>query len=467
MSSSDRIDIDITEKQLAFISTTSTEVLFGGAAGGGKSYAQVIDALLYALQYPGSKQIIFRKTYPELERSILRTMLSVYPRGKYVYGKQAHTFRFFNGSIIDCGYLQNESDVYNYQSAEYDVIRFDELTHFSEFIYIYMISRLRGANSFPKYVKSSTNPTGAGRVWVKERFVDIGEWGKEHSVVIGRRADGSEIISRRIFIPSKVFDNKFLMENDPDYISRLENLPESEKQGLLNGEWDYFEGQYFDEFRREDHVVTPFPIPKEWRRYRAIDYGLDMLACYWIAVDSMRNCYVYKEYCESNLPISKAAEAIIQHNGDDEIYLTLAPPDLWNRSQETGRSKALIFHENGVTLSKSNNDREAGWLSIKELMQKDANGECRLKIFSNCGKLIKHLPELQRDPKKPSDTLTEPHEITHSPDALRYFCIYWTNPAPEAPQKRVKYRPDQLEDYRNASADERIEIAKRIGGLPL
>jgi hypothetical protein len=228
------------------------------------------------------------------------------------------------------------------------------------------------------------------------------------------------------------------------------------------------EGQYFNEFRPADHVCEPFQIPKEWRRYRAFDYGLDMLACYWVAVDSQRRCYVYKELCESNLPISEAADKIKSMTEEDEnIYCTLAPPDMWSRSQETGRSKALIFDENGLSLTKSNNDREAGWLSIKELMQKDVNGECRLKIFSNCGKLIKHLPELQRDPKRPTDTMTEPHEITHSPDALRYFAIYWTRPAPEAPTKRVKYRPDQLEDYYNASPEERIIIAKRIGGLPL
>lgn len=462
------MDIDVTEKQLEFIEATATEVLFGGAAGGGKSYGQVVDAFLYAMQYAGSKQIIFRKTYPELERSILRTMLSVYPLGLYKYNQTQHTFKFKNKSIIDCGYLQNETDVYNYQSAEYDVIRFDELTHFSEFIYTYMLSRLRGANKFPKFMKSSTNPTGAGRVWVKERFVDIGDWNVPHEVVIRYRDDGTAVTGTRIFIPSKVFDNIFLLENDPEYVERLENLPEGERQGLLNGDWDYFEGQYFDEFDRNLHVCKPFVIPKDWRRYRVFDYGLDMLACYWVAVDSARNCYFYKELCESNLPISTAAKKILNFTNEDEkIYLTLAPPDMWGRSQETGKNKAILFDEAGLEITKSNNDREAGWLAVKELLKPDANGEARLHIFSNCKWLIKYLPELLRDEKKPTDCATEPHEITHSPDALRYFAIYWTNPAPEAAEKRVKYRPDELEDYRHASQAEKEIIIKRKGGKPL
>jgi hypothetical protein len=468
-SENNSIDLEITEKQQEFIEAEATEVLFGGAAGGGKSYGQVIDAMLYALKYPKSKQIIFRKTYPELERSILRTMLAVYPRGKYSYNQTAHTFTFINGSIIDCGYLQNETDVYNYQSAEYDVIRFDELTHFTNFTYTYMLSRLRGANGYPKYMKSSTNPTGAGRVWVKERFVDIGEWNKPHDVVIGYRPDGKPIISRRIFIPSKVYDNLFLMEKDPDYVMRLENLPDSEKQGLLNGEWDYFEGQYFEEFRREIHVCTPFAIPPEWRRYRVFDYGLDMLACYWVAVDNLHNCYFYRELCESDLPISTAAQKILDFTDENEnIYATLAPPDLWGRSQETGKGKDTLFYEAGLELTKSSNDREAGWLALKELMKPNADGVSRLHIFSNCKWLIKYLPELQRDEKHPTDCATEPHEITHSPDAARYFAIYWTRPAAAESDKRVKYRPDELEDYRNArTQEERDIIIKRKGGKPL
>ena len=227
-------------------------------------------------------------------------------------------------------------------------------------------------------------------------------------------------------------------------------------------------GQYFEEFDRRAHTCEPFPIPKEWRRYISIDYGLDMLAAYWIAVDSNNNAYVYREYCQSDLPISAAAKAINEMTPEDEsIYLRLAPPDLWNRSQETGKSKAFLFLESGLDLTKSNNDREAGWLAIKDLLQRDAEGNSRLHIFSNCEKLIRHLPELMRDPKKPTDTMTEPHDITHSPDALRYFAIYWTRPNEAPAPKRVRYRPDQLEDYYNASQDEREIIARRIGGHPL
>jgi phage terminase large subunit len=193
-----------------------------------------------------------------------------------------------------------------------------------------------------------------------------------------------------------------------------------------------------------------------------------MLACYWVAVDSLHNCYVYRELCESNLPISDAAKKILDYTPDgEEIYLTFAPPDLWNRSQETGRSKALIFGESGLNLTKSNNDREAGWLAIKELLQKDANGESRLHIFKQCTQLIRHLPELQRDPKKPTDTLTEPHEITHSPDALRYFAISYIYPTESQADKRVRYREDILQDYYRASPMEREMIEKRMGGKPL
>ena len=138
------LSLKVSPRQAEFIKTHATEVLFGGAAGGGKSYGQLIDALLYALRYPGSKQLIFRRTYPDLEKSLIRVSLGLYPQSIYSYNASTHTGRFKNGSLIDFGYSASENDVYQYQSAEYDVIRFDELTHFTEFQYVYMLSRLRG-----------------------------------------------------------------------------------------------------------------------------------------------------------------------------------------------------------------------------------------------------------------------------------------------------------------------------------
>ncbi|MCQ2386133.1 MAG: terminase family protein, partial [Clostridia bacterium] len=410
--------LTVTRRQRDFILAKETEVLFGGAAGGGKSFGQLADALRYALKYPGSKQLILRRTYAELEKSLIRVSLELYPMALYTYNSSSHTGKFRNGSIVDFGYCAVENDVFQYQSAEYDVIRFDELTHFTEFQYLYLISRLRGANGYPKQVKSSTNPGGVGHMWVKERFIDVAPPNEPYS-------DGK---TTRLFLPSKIDDNVFLCRGDPSYRERLCELPENQKRALLYGDWNIFEGQYFSEFREDIHVCEPFPIPENYRKYRTLDYGLDRLACLWVAVSPSGDIYVYKELCESDLIISEAAKAILERDGGDRIYLTLAPPDLFSRTQESGKSKAALFGENGVHFTKSSNDREAGWLALKELLKTRKDGTAKLRIFRQCKELIHCLPLLQIDPAAPCDTLKEPHAITHAPDALRGFAITYTYP---------------------------------------
>ena len=448
-----RLNISLTKKQKLFMDAKESEVLFGGAAGGGKSYGQVVDALLFALKYPKSKQLILRRTFSELDKSLIRTALGLYPREIFTFNSSSHTGKFKNGSCIDFGYCAVENDVYQYQSAEYDCIRFDELTHFTEMQYLYLISRVRGANDYPKQVKSSTNPGGIGHVWVKERFVDASPPGESFT---GR--DGM----KRIFIPSLLTDNTFLMKADGDYKKRLEALPESEKRALLYGDWNIFEGQYFTEFSRERHVITPFEIPRGWRKYRTIDYGLDRLAVLWIAISEEGRSYVYREFCESGLTISAAAREITERTpkGED-IYATLAPPDLWSRSQETGKSKASIFSEFGVNLTKTSNERECGWLAIKELLTSEDAG---IRIFETATEIIRCLPALTRDKIRPTDCANEPHEITHAPDALRGFAIFYTRPNIETePTRRTTWTEDMWQDYLAANEDERKYLKQKYG----
>ncbi len=452
------MNIEITEKQEQFINSEAFETLFGGAAGGGKSYGQLIDAFLYALNYSKSKQIIFRRTYPDLEKSLIRVSLEVYPKEVADYNSSKHVWTFKNGSIIDFGYIDNEKDVYKYQSAEYDVIRFDELTHFTEYMYTYMISRCRGANSYPKGLKSSTNPGGIGHSWVKARFIDIGQ-----PNVIHEFKEGS-----RIFIPSLIQDNMFLLENDPDYVTRLDNLPEKERKALKHGDWDIFDGQFFSEFRRDIHVCEPFEIPKTWRIYRTRDYGLDMCATYWIAMDWNMNAYVYKELYESNLIVSEAAKKI-NNMTDEKIDCDYAPPDLWNRNKDTGKSTADIFAENNQFLTKADNNRVQGWLAVHEWLKiiQDEQGQLtsKLKIFSNCTNLIRTLPAVIHDEKNPNDVSTEPHELTHAPDAIRYFCTMWQLPMTQKQSlPKGTYTKTELEDlgYKNIETPININIVKPI-----
>lgn len=354
-------------------------------------------------------------------------------KGLARYSRQEKCFYFPNGSILELGYCASESDVLQYQGQEYDIIFIDEATQFTEFQFETLTACVRGANNFPKRMYLTCNPGGVGHEWVKRLFVS-------------RKYRETENPDDYEFISATVFDNKVLLDNDPGYVNMLNNLSEGLRQAWRDGNWDMLAGQYFSEFDRNVHVIEPFSIPENWKRYRTIDYGLDCLACLWIAIDERGDYYVYREYAESDKVISQGAEEIRALTEEENIFYTVAPDDLWARSQETAKSKADIFRENGLSLLKGNRNREAGWLAIKELLTVK-NGESRLKIFSTCVDLIECLPALQRDAKKPTDCMTEPHDITHLPDALRYFCLQYTTPAKEE-DKRTKTEKD-LQRFKN------------------
>ena len=235
------------------------------------------------------------------------------------------------------------------------------------------------------------------------------------------------------------------MKADPGYIERLKKLSKKDREALLNGNWDIFDGQYFTEWRRDVHVITPFEIPRDWRRYFVMDYGLDMLAGYWIAVDTYGRAYVYREIYRSGLIISEAARRIREMT-TEKVYAFIAPPDLWNRRQDTGKSAAEIFAENGVRLVSAKNDRVQGWYNLKEWLSpyRDELGQmcAGLRVFPNCINLIRALPSIAISSQNPNDVSSTPHELTHAPDAIRYFVAGRPTPA-----LQHMAREDNLPDF--------------------
>jgi len=408
-------------KQIDFFRSDKRYIAYGGARGGGKSWAARRKAVLLALYYAGIQILVLRRTLQELRENHvlnLQTELKEIAR----FDAQNKEFLFPNNSRIKLGYCSAESDVLQYQGQAYDVIFMEESTQFTEFQKDTLSESNRSSGMmnvrFSPRMYFTCNPGGVGHSWMKRLFIDKEYRNKEKSI-------------NYEFIPSTVYDNKYLMTNNPEYIENLENLPEMRKRAMLYGDWDAFEGQYFNEFRSDIHVIEPFTIPDEWKRYTTMDYGLDKLATYWIAIDEQSNAYVYKELYESNLIISEAAAKIIDINGYDNVDLNYAPPDLWNRRQETGKSASELFMDNGLVLVQSNNSRVQGWYNVKEWLKpyntRDMEtGEdvitAKMKIFKNCTNLVRTLPQLQCDERNPNDVSNQPHELTHGPDAIRGFC---------------------------------------------
>ena len=424
-------------KQELFFSARERYVCYGGARGGGKSWCVRHKAVLMAARYAGVRILIVRRTLVELRENHIRPMRQLL-RGVAEYRATDKTFEFPNGSLIVFGYCDSEGDVDQYQGQEYDVIFLDEATHFTEYQYATLTACLRGANDFPKRMYLTCNPGGVGHAWVKRLFI-------ERSFRAGERPEDY------VFIPARVTDNRVLMEKDPEYVRRLDNLPHGLREAWRDGDWNVFAGQYFTEWDREKHVVEPFVPPAWWRWYVTMDYGLDMLAALLIGVDDMGDAYVVGEVYEGRdrgeghegLIVSEAAEAVKRLAAGRTVTAYLAPPDLFNARQETGRSVADIFAEQELYLTKTGNNRVDGWMAVKEWLKvcegDDGVPRPRLRFFPNCRNIIRCLPLLQYDEKRPNDVRNEPHELTHAPDALRGFCVYRTAGGAEPkPTPRVK-----------------------------
>ncbi len=457
--------LNLNERQKLFFKARRRFIAYGGARGGGKTWAVRVKAMLLACRYAGIKILIVRRSFQELrDNHILPLQMEL--RDIARWKEQEKRFIFPNGSYIRFGYCSAERDVLQYQGQEYDIIFIDEATQLTEFQFQTFKGCLRGVNDFPKRMYLTCNPGGVGHAWVKRLFID-------RQYVEGERPEDYE------FIQAKVTDNPVLMQKDPEYVRTLESLPYELREAWLNGSWDIFAGQYFSEWNRDVHVVEPFEIPSWWRRYITIDYGLDMLAAYLIAVDDHDMAYVVREAYQGRdlgdgakgLIVSEAAAEVKRLAGNDNITAYLAPPDLWNARQETGRSVADIFAESGIWLTQTSNDRIDGWMAMHERLHVFADEQgvkvAKLRIFPQCVNLIRTLPQLRYDDKRINDVATEPHELTHGPDAIRGWCVYWTRRA-SAPAKpaRGAWTKDMMEDYSRANERERRMLLEMWGPHP-
>lgn len=427
-------------KQLQFFRSRKLFTGYGGAKGGGKTWAVRTKALLGAYNYPGIRILVMRKTYPELQSNHIEPMVKMINQDIAQYNGTLHSIYFANGSLIHFGHWAGESSELEYNGQEYDWIFLDEATQFTWRTFQFLGGLLRGVNKIPKRMYITCNPGGVGHRWVKRLFID-----KDY-ITGSDNPEENENPDDYMFIPATVEDNTALMESSPQYVKNLAQMPENLRKAYRYGDWDSLGGNYFPEFSDAVHVVEPFKIPSNWKRYRAFDYGLDMFACAWFAVDENGRSWMYREYAKSGLITQDAARAMIQHTLPGErIEVTFAPPDMWNRQKDSGKTMAEIFLENGVPIVKADNNRVQGHMLIKDMLAKRQDGKPSLMFFKTCHETIDDIKDIQADEKNPNDCAKEPHEVTHRVDAVRYYCISRTVNA-EAEKLAAEEEEDEDEE---------------------
>jgi hypothetical protein len=399
-----------------FLAAAETDVLYGGAAGGGKSYAMLVDPLRYAHR-ASHRALIIRRSMPEL-RELIDKSRELYPKAfpGCKYREVEKLWNFPSGAKIEFGFLERDADVYRYQGQAYSWIGFDEITHLpTEFPWNYLASRLRTTDSeIVPYMRCTANPGGVGAHWVKKRYIEPNE--PNHSF---KGADG---LTRK-FIPARLEDNPYLAK-DGRYEQMLKALPATQRKQLLEGNWDVNEGAAFTEFDLDLHVIPPFEIPIGWERVKGIDYGYaSESACIWAAVDpSDGTLIIYRELYRKGLTGQDLGTIITEMELSDPFSVSgVLDTAAWARTGTTGPTVGETLVRQGHKLRRADKNRIQGKIQIHEYLRVQQSGRPRLQIFSSCPNLIRELQGIPLDKSNPEDVDT--HAPDHAYDALRYLIM--------------------------------------------
>ena len=402
--------------QTDFLAAPERDVLYGGAAGGGKSYAMLIDPLRFAHR-AAHRALILRRSMPEL-RELIDKSRELYPKAfpGCKYKEVEKLWNFPSGAKVEFGFLERDADVYRYQGQAYSWIGFDEITHLpTEFGWNYLASRLRTTDSdITPYMRCTANPGGVGATWVKKRYIDPHP--PNESFV------GEDRLSRK-FIPARLDDNPYLAK-DGRYEEMLQALPPTQRKQLLEGNWDVNEGAAFTEFEQDVHVITPFEIPISWERIKGIDYGYaSESACIWGAVDaSDGTLIIYRELYQKGLTGVDLGEKITQMELNDPYSVQgVLDTAAWARTGTTGPTVGESLIRAGHKLRRADKNRVQGKVQIHEYLKVQQSGRPRLQIFNTCPNLIRELQSIPLDKNNPEDVDT--HAPDHAYDALRYLIM--------------------------------------------
>ena len=402
--------------QTDFLAAGEKDVLYGGAAGGGKSYAMIIDPLRNCHR-KAHRALILRRSMPEL-REMIDKCRELYPLAfpGAKFKEVEKLWNFPSGAKVEFGFLERDADVYRYQGQAYSWIGFDEITHLpTEFSWNYLASRLRTTDpTIQTYLRCTANPGGVGSHWVKNRYIAPAD---HNSSFLGK--DG---LTRK-FIPAKLEDNPYLAE-DGVYEQMLKSLPPIQRRQLLEGNWDVAEGAAFVEFDPLTHVITPFELPLHWERVKAVDYGYAAESCcLWGIMDQNDGTLIiYRELYRKGLTGEELGAIITSMELEDPYSVSgVLDTAAWARTGTTGPTVGEALVRQGHKLRPADKNRVQGKIQIHEFLKVKENGRPRLQIFNSCPNLIRELQSIPLSKTNPEDVDT--HASDHAYDALRYMIM--------------------------------------------